>query len=72
MPLAYMEVYENFKLIKISDKTFRKRIYELKEWGLVDLVSSGILLIIPKQQIREEIIQIINNYMLKLGETRAD
>jgi len=70
MPVAYIEIYDNFKVLRISDKTFRKRIYELKQWGLIDTVSSGILLLIPKTEMREEMIQIINNFLLKLGETR--
>ena len=52
--------------ISLSEKTFRKRIHELKNLGLIDIIKSYTLLIEPKIKLREEILRHIANYYTSL------
>lgn len=65
--INYRRLWLTYKAkITISEKTFRKRIRELKNLGLIDIIKSYTLLIEPKIKLREEILRHIANYYTSL------
>lgn len=61
--ISYKQLWDEFdRRIVISDKTLRKRIKELSDLGLIELIKSYNLLIRPKPDIKQKILEEIQKY----------
>jgi predicted transcriptional regulator len=66
MPVSYKELWNQYKIIKISERTFKKRIHELRDLGIIDCINSWVLTLLPKTEIRDQILKQITAYYGKL------
>lgn len=65
-PLMYIEIWNAYKNLRLSDQTLRKRIKELEDLKLIEVIHSNRLLLVPRSKIREEVIEEINKYYIHL------
>ncbi len=63
--IYYKQIWDNFnKKVVISDKTLRKRIKELADLGLIELIKSYNLMIRPIPKLKKEILDEIQIYRM--------
>lgn len=66
-PLMYLEIWNAYKNLRLSDQTLRKRIKELEDLKLIEVIHSNRLLLVPMSKIKEEVIGEINKYYTNLN-----
>ena len=59
-PITFKQLYKKIKAFT-SERTLRDKVADLRAWGLIEAIDSGVLLIFPKENVKDRVIQLLNN-----------
>jgi len=66
-PISFSELSTALKKTGVTDKTLRKKVDDLKNLGLIDKLSALIVMLMPVEKHKSNIIEMIKRYYNDMG-----
>ena len=66
-PIMFILLWKKLKATDYKKETFRRKLHKYKDLGIYELVSSNGLMVIPKSEIRDDILYLTNKHFSELG-----